>query len=237
MDTPATLLPMVMEPIAQKWTQPSPPDSPHQEATPGTKRSNPRPWEDPEWPIALFRMTPHHPKVAAMTRWCSRFARRSVLRERPLPWAVLTGKTGCGKTRAAKRAIRIVRETALDAYLAGFWGGRGKICIAAEADWPRLAEIRDERDYQDAVRDVTEADVVLLDDLGAETDTFKAGIPTSRLRRLLSDLEGKAVLITTNVPKAEWEKKWDARVASRLSAAKIFDGMEIPDFRPQLATT
>jgi len=171
----------------------------------------------------------HHPVVAKMARWCARFARRCVLSERPLPWVVLVGKTGCGKTRAAKRAIRIIRESALDAQIAGYWSGR--LCTAVTADWPQLAEMDDD-DYADASRDLTEADVVLLDDIGAETDRYRSGLPTGRLRRLLGDLERRAVLVTTNVPMAQWESRWDARVASRLSAAKVLDLAAVPDYRP-----
>lgn len=170
-----------------------------------------------------------------MVAWCARFARRAVLNERPLPWVVLTGRTGSGKTRCAKRAMRIVRETALDAYLAGRWGQREHICVACEVDWPRMAEIPDDAEYRTVASDASRADVVLLDDIGAETDRWKSGLPTSRLRQLLSELEGKAVIITTNVPPSEWVGKWDARVASRLSAALVFDASEIPDYRPQLA--
>lgn len=164
-----------------------------------------------------------------MVAWCARFARRALLNERPRVWAVLGGKTGCGKSRSAKRAIRIIRENAILAYEAGHWAGR--LCTTAWLDWPRVAEIPDESDYAEAIRDAMEADVVLLDDIGAEVDRFKSGAPASRLRRLLSDLEGKAVLATTNIPKEDWAKTWDPRVASRLSAARFLDCFDVPDFR------
>ena len=101
----------------------------------------------------------------------------------------------------------------------------------AYADWPKLVEITDDAEYEDAARDLREADVVLLDDVGAETDRFKSGAPTSRLRRILSDLENRWVLITTNLMPDQFLGRWDARVASRLSAARVFNAPNTPDYR------
>ena len=41
-----------------------------------------------------------------------------------------------------------------------------------------------------------------------------------------------AKLVTTNIPAKLWPAKFDARVASRLSAARTFDTTGIPDYRP-----
>lgn len=172
----------------------------------------------------------HHPDVRTMVAWGAEFTSRAILNRRP-QWLVLSGGTGCGKTLLAKRALRVIRETSLDAYNAGLWGDRGRTCTTAQADWPRLVEITDDADYEDAARDLREADVVLLDDVGAETDRFKSGAPASRLRRLLSDLEHKWVLITTNLLPTQFMGRWDARVASRLSAAHVFNASNIPDYR------
>lgn len=166
-----------------------------------------------------------------MVAYGARFARRAILRERPFPWVVLSGKSGCGKSRVARRAIRIVRETAIDAWANGIWP---KPPVTAFADWPKIAEIQDPEDYEGAARDLREADVVVLDDLGAETDKFKSGEHASRLRRLLSDLEGKAVFITTNLKPSEWAQKWDGRVESRLLIAKHLDCFEVPDYRAKI---
>lgn len=162
--------------------------------------------------------------------WGAEFSVNAIRNRRP-SWLVLSGGTGCGKTRLAKRALRVIRETSLDAYNAGFWGGRGRTCAVAQADWPKLVEITDDADYEDAARDLREADVVLLDDVGAETDRFKSGAPASRFRRILSDLENKWVIITTNLMPDQFLGRWDARVASRLSAANVFNASNIPDYR------
>lgn len=168
-----------------------------------------------------------------MVNYGARFARRALLNERPRIWCLLSGKSGCGKSRVARRACRVVRENAILAYNAGFWPS-GRICTTAWADWPKLAEIKDTEDYEEAARDIREADVVFLDDLGAETDKFKSGEHVSRLRRLLNELEGKAVMMTTNLKPSEWAKQWDERVESRLLMAKHLDCFEVPDYRPTI---
>jgi DNA replication protein DnaC len=174
-------------------------------------------------------MEPHHPTVKVMALWGARFARRCVLREKPFPWVVLAGKSGCGKSRVAKRAHRIIRENAIDAFKCGIWA---RPPVSVFADWPKLAEMQDPDDYEEAAQDLVEADVVFLDDIGSESDRFKSGEHTSRLRRLLGKLEGRAVMMTTNLRPAEWAEKWDGRVESRLLAGKRLDCFEIPDYRP-----
>lgn len=148
---------------------------------------------------------------------------------RPLPWVVLAGKTGCGKSRVAKRACRIVRETAVRAHAAGF-SPPGRLCRVEILHWPTVAGIEEDA-YAESTRDIREADVALLDDIGAETDQFKAGVPNVRLMRLLDDLERKALIVTTNVRRAQWVQTWGERVASRLSQAHTLDCFDVPDFR------
>jgi len=150
--------------------------------------------------------------------------------ERPLPWVVIAGRTGCGKSRVAKRAIRIIRETAIRAHDAGFAPPGGRLCTTAFVHWPTVAG-QEEETYVESTRDIREADVALLDDIGAETDQFKAGTPNVRLMRLLDDLERKAVIITTNIRPSQWVQTWGERVASRLSAAHTLDCFDVPDFR------
>jgi len=173
----------------------------------------------------------HHPKVKKMVDWASRFARRAILNERPRVWVVLSGKSGCGKSRVARRACRIVRETAIEAWSAGFWA---KPPTVAWCDWSKMAEIRDTEEYEGAATDVSEADVVFMDDIGAEVDKYKSGEVTSRMRRLLSALDGKAVMVTTNLKPSEWTEKWDPRVESRMLAAKHLDCSDVPDYRPKI---
>lgn len=171
----------------------------------------------------------HHHDVARMTVWGEWFARLAITNQKP-GFVILEGRPGCGKTRIAKRVARFIRDYAFDAY-AEHWGSRGRLPSVEFRDWPKMVEQKPD-DYDESVLDLYDADVVILDDMGAEADQFKSGLPISRLRSLLSRLERKAVMITTNVRSQEWEKR-DERIASRLSAANRFSAFAIPDYRPR----
>lgn len=172
----------------------------------------------------------HHPDVSRMMIWGEWFARLAITNSRP-GWILLEGKPGCGKTRIARKVSRFIRDYAFDAY-EQFWQSRGSLPRVEFRDWPAVVEQKGD-DYDESVEDLYAADVVILDDVGAESDAYKSGLPISRLRSLLSRLERKAVMITTNVKAAEWEKR-DERVFSRLSAANRFSAFDIPDYRPRL---
>jgi DNA replication protein DnaC len=83
--------------------------------------------------------------------------------------------------------------------------------------------------------DLGRCQLIVLDDLGAETDRFRSGTPAARLRRLLEQSQNKWLIATTNTPKAEWPNVFDNRVASRLSAARVITTTGIPDYRPNLS--
>lgn len=179
----------------------------------------------------LFGLDHHHGAVANMESWGEWFVRRAITGRRP--WLIIEGNPGCGKTHVAKRCARFVKDYAFDAY-ASFWGSRGRLPSVEFRDWPKLVESK-EPDYEDGIADLYAADVVILDDVGAEADPYKSGLPLSRLRSLLSRLEGKAVLITTNVRASDWAAR-DERIASRLTMASRFNGFSIPDYRPKKAS-
>ncbi|WP_084038399.1 DnaA ATPase domain-containing protein [Brochothrix campestris] len=70
---------------------------------------------------------------------------------------------------------------------------------------------------------VTEADVVVLDDLGAETGTVNSNnaasnFTTTVLNKITSELQTKPSIITTNLSKDELVNMYDARTVSRLMA-------------------
>jgi hypothetical protein len=68
----------------------------------------------------------------------------------------------------------------------------------------------------------------------SETDTFKTGSTADLLRSFLSRCEKKFMLLTTNIDRPMWPKRFDARVADRLDAAHFFDTTGIPSYRPKL---
>jgi hypothetical protein len=197
---------------------------------------NPLPLESDDhwrkWVIGLDEE--HHPKIRTLAQWGEWFIRRSFNNRRDKgTWLVLQGLPGCGKTHVARRVRRFLADYAFDAWQASWSASRG-IPVVVFREWPKLAEIKDESHFDDAIQDVLEADIVILDDLGAETDRFKSGSPASRARSVLSALERRWVLITTNLPKTKLSEMYNDRVADRLNAAHWCDASTIPSYRSKL---
>jgi DNA replication protein DnaC len=87
--------------------------------------------------------------------------------------------------------------------------------IVQSIEFPRF--VRDvEAGNQDWFDDVCNADIVFIDDIGAEEDRFRSGTPTRILGDLLGALEPKFTFITTNIAPAKWSERWDGRVEDRL---------------------
>ena len=121
----------------------------------------------------------------------------------------------------------------------GYWGGA--IPQAIFWRWQQLADLEEEEwkgAFLDIIGDdrVAGADLVILDDVGAETDKFKSGAPTARFQTVMEALEHRWLLITTNVPKAKWRERWDGRIASRMEASAFVSLFNVPDYRPNLAS-
>lgn len=83
------------------------------------------------------------------------------------------------------------------------------------------------------MHDVCDASLVIVDDLGTETDQFRSGAPTQRLCELLNACERKHLWATTNVPPAGWAAKWDQRVEDRLLSADVVV-VKAPSYRSEI---
>lgn len=127
---------------------------------------------------------------------------------------VLVGESGCGKTHVARAIARY-------AAVAGFTAlekGRGKtwsdhIPSSAFYAWSEITDGFKAGDYS-TVQDMMDADLLVLDDVGAEHDPSKNA--TAKLCQILSRREKKFTVITTNIKPEEWPTSFDTRVADRL---------------------
>jgi DNA replication protein DnaC len=86
------------------------------------------------------------------------------------------------------------------------------------AHWPTLARHISEgkEPMWSVLYDSLEADLLLLDDIGAESDKYKTGETTDGLCQLLTARADKWTVITTNIERIEWSTHFDSRVADRL---------------------
>lgn len=138
--------------------------------------------------------------VSAVKAWISVAGGSSPFRT-PLvekPWLVIIGGVGSGKTFAAGYAFREL-------------GSRWSTFATA----PRLAAKIDPWQGEDRNERVNADSVLVLDDLGTEKDA--SGRFGEAFLRVLNARADYPLLITSNMPKAEWRKRYDERAISRLN--------------------
>lgn len=142
---------------------------------------------------------------------------------------VVHGRNGCGKSTAAKGLVKYFNAYRMWAFGKGFWGVNPP-SLAIFVDWAKIAETKpDERD--DFWRECSDASLLVLDDVGADTDRFRSEVSTDNFRRMLQHRERRFTMVTTNVPPAQWQERWDARVADRLLRnADVFEIANAPSW-------
>ena len=144
-------------------------------------------------------------------------------------WLVLSGATGVGKTHALRAAARFLRNHSGDLWPRPYPTPPGVVSYV----WSRIVDLG-ELSWDDIEVEAQRARMVLIDDMGTETDRFRTGEPADRLRRLLDLCVGKWLFVTTNVPKAKFADVFDVRVQSRMERAVVLDLVGVPDYRPKL---
>jgi len=144
----------------------------------------------------------------------------------------ISGSPGCGKTKTARGIYRFASAFPADIILAHKINHWATLWI----DWPNVAEVDDEDDFEEELRKLGESRFVVVDDIGSETDRFKSGLPASRLRRILSHIERTKMwaVFTSNLSKAELVDLYDVRVADRFEAYQWMELGDVPSYRPKL---
>ncbi len=149
---------------------------------------------------------------------------------------VVTGDVGCGKTHCSRALFNFCRGAAFAAW-EQHWGAASfkSIPSVEYMDWMEVASPEKAREEQFArwLQDAERSSILILDDVGTETDQYRTGIPTQRLCQLLNRMENKFLWITTNVLVNDWEKKWDRRVADRLKYADVVE-INAPSYRSEV---
>lgn len=183
----------------------------------------------PEWRSRVIGLDEAvHPNVSTMAKAAEWFSKACLRDNRSKgSWMVLCGDTGVGKTHVAKKVGAYVRAHQIDAYASG-WIRSDNLFSPVFARWDTIADASD-REFNELLDyEVRGAWLVILDDIGAETDRFKSGVPEARLKAILDASENKWLLMTTNVHPDSWEERWGRRVQDRLREAIIItlDGVE-----------
>jgi len=139
---------------------------------------------------------------------------------------VLAGPNGTGKTHCAE-AVR--RWVALVGHGKQFVKRANHISYLDYRywHWPRLLDVFKEGGW-DAIDDMFEATLLIIDDLGAGHDPSLVGI--DKLCQVLSRREQMWTLVTTNVAPTAWGEQFDRRIASRFFRnSTLVDLSDVPD--------
>lgn len=193
------------------------------------------PAESQQFRRDLFRLNEaHHEKVEKLAKageWFVRVcAHDHAAGGRAL---MISGDPGTGKTHVMKAVYRYIGTFGVDiCFLHG-----GKHPLPLWLDWPRIAEIEKQSEFEDVIYEVERSRVLFIDDIGSESDRFKSGVGASRLRLILSRTESKWIMATTNLTKTALLDTYDARVADRFKAFRWLGLHGVPSYRGKLHTT
>lgn len=149
---------------------------------------------------------------------------------------VISGSAGCGKTHVARAIYRFTQSFSVDLGFVRKPKMGELIWSSLWVDWPNIAETDDESNFRDMQHELSQATFVVIDDVGSESDRFKNGVSSSRLRRILSFLQRKWVVMTTNLSHEEFMDCYDARVADRQRGFQWMVMGDVPSYRPKLTT-
>ena len=159
-----------------------------------------------------------------MAQLVSEYARQFEDMDRRLPLFFLSGVIGTGKTHVARQFCRRACSMAIDCWHSGPWPSPPIVCFVK---WAEFIESESNGVEQDA----READLTIIDDVGAETDRYKTGAPMNKLCQLLDSRSWKFTFITSNMHVKEWATI-DARLGDRLlRRGQRFEIRETPSYQ------
>jgi len=163
-----------------------------------------------------------------LARWTEGWIKAAATNKRDgKKWLVLSGSPGTGKSHAMRAAYEFLRSHNVDLVLMGHKSGPPSSRFAV---WSKVVGLS-AGPWADFEEDVLRSRFVFLDDVGSETDKFRAGEPAERLRLILDLCETKWLMVTTNFTRETFEKGFDYRVQSRFERAALLDMTGAPDYR------
>lgn len=177
----------------------------------------------------LFQLDETSPAITTLAKTCEGFFRRCYNNDKSHGhWLVLSGGVGTGKTHCLERMDKMIGNHAVDIMFA--YGWKDAFPEKVKIDWSEFAEIHP-RQFDEIMNEMLGVEIVLIDEVGGETDQFKSGAPAARLRRVLELCKNKWLMLTTNVPRSKFGDVYDVRCADRLEAAVWVNLENEPSYR------
>ncbi len=175
----------------------------------------------------VLKMNEDHTKVATLAKWSERWIKAAATNERPTRWMALVGSPGTGKSHAMRAAYEFLRTHNVDLWKLGHYSTPPSARFAV---WSKVVALGPGM-WADFEEDVHRSKFVFLDDVGSETDRFKSGESTERLRLILDLCRTKWLMVSSNLTRETFGRAFDARISSRFQQAAVLDMTGAPDYR------
>lgn len=144
---------------------------------------------------------------------------------------ILVGHVGCGKTVLGERLIEWARAVAVTSYDRAYWPSPPAVGFLR---WQDIADQLEtgKQSMEETVAQAAAETLLVIDDIGADSDRFKSGKSTDALAYLLTRRQGRGfTVLTTNIAQEAWASRWDARVEDRLLRnSTVIDMSECPSW-------
>ena len=144
-----------------------------------------------------------------------RFANGYLLRLADCGKLILCGDTGNGKTMMGAAVYRWASRIGFYAWENGFWKVQPSACFHR---WQALSDqIETGGSFAGVLDPILENQLIVVDDIGAETDRYRSEKSLDALSYLLSQTEeAHWLLLTTNFKPSQWRERFDERIEDRL---------------------
>ena len=172
------------------------------------------PLSDP-WQAKWLKLRVCHPTIQEAADATKSFG-LSWFRHERARRLVLSGRSGCGKTELAKSLFAWARALSFMSWEKGHYRQPPSVGFIL---WQEVCDrLEDPRaSMTELLADAVNESLLIVDDIGAESDRFKSGKSTDALCYLMTRRQDKGfTFLTTNVPPDGWQTKWDERVRDRL---------------------
>lgn len=144
---------------------------------------------------------------------------------------IFAGDTGIGKTHTMNALYHFCRQHAMEAYQSGKHGV-GNVPSIVFAYFPKIVT-QMEDNFTGMFDDAKDCSVLFLDDVGAEIDRYKNGLPAKLLADLLNDRHRRNswTIISTNLGPTSWEAAYDSRAFDRMFRnSTIVQMFDVPSY-------
>lgn len=170
-----------------------------------------RPASQAIWLEKWLRIKATHPKLKKLEQTVYEFCRDYAKSPRRGRRLVIYGENGSGKSHTAKAINHWANRIAMNIPLVDADQGI-RLADSVIVNWPTVVD--GFKTGQWDIEDLFDASLLIIDDIGAEHDPSRVGI--EKLYLLLERREQKWTILTTNIHPANWETKFERRVADRL---------------------